>query len=370
MGQGALIFFIAQKRFFKRSIRAKYKQDKNMTVKKEKIESIALLESGVLKAGRNYLENKGFVEIVVPRLVRASGSCENVNTLFEVSVDQNFNWFNGKKCYLAQTGQLYLESLVPILDKVYCAGDSFRAEPKVDARHLAEFYMMEIEFAGNFDQLLAYIEGFIKAIVENLIMKKEEELTKLGLDEKRKKELARTPKVFQKITYDEAISLLQKIGEKINWGDDIATIQEKMLVEYFGNQPLFITRYPDPLWNHGKEIEIEKFFNMIPDPENPGRVLSADLILPYGGEAVGAAQRVHEAKTLVKRLENSRMFKMLKKRGGSIDDFSWYIRNLEENGSVPHAGCGFGMSRILKWLRASDDIRQCVTFPVNRESLI
>jgi asparaginyl-tRNA synthetase len=331
--------------------------------KQTKIESIALLESEILKTGRNYLENQGFIEIIVPRMVRASGSCENINTLFEVSVDQNFKWFNGKKCYLAQTGQLYLESLVPFLKKVYCAGDSFRAEPRVDTRHLAEFYMIEIEFEGSFDQLLCYIEGFIKAIVKNLLKKN-------LLSEKRKKELIKTPQIFPKITYDQAIELLQKIGEKIEWGDDIDSNREKLLIEYFDNQPLFITHYPDPLWNHGKEIEVEKFFNMIPDPENPGRVLSADLILPYGGEAVGAASRIYDVRTLKYRLENSRMFKILKEKGGSIDDFAWYIKNLEENGSVPHAGCGFGISRILKWLKASADIRQCVTFPVNRETLI
>lgn len=285
-------------------------------------------------------------------------------------MDQNFDWFDNKKCYLAQTGQLYLESLVPLLQKVYCAGDSFRAEPKVDARHLAEFYMMEIEFAGNFDELLAYIEGFINAMVKSLTGKKESELAKLDLNENRRKELAKTPKVFPKITYDEVIELLQKMSEKIKWGDDIASEQERKLVEYHGNQPLFITRYPDPLWDHGQLIEVEKFFNMIPNPENPGRVLSADLILPHGGEAVDAAQRIYEAETLKYRLQNSRMFKMLKNKGGSIDDFSWYIKNLEENGSVPHAGCGLGMSRILKWLRASDDIRQCMAFPVNRETLI
>lgn len=341
-----------------------------MSTKELTIESIALLESEALKAGRHFLENENFTEIVVPRMVRASGSCENINTLFEVSVDQSFDWFSSKKCYLAQTGQLYLESLVPSLGKVYCAGDSFRAEPKVDNRHLAEFFMMEIEFAGDFNALLKQIEGFVNAIVGNLVRKSEEELAKMGLTEERKKELSMVPASFPKITYDEAIKLLQGMSEKIKWGDDITSNQEKMLVEHFNNQPLFITRYPDPLWDHGQQIEVEKFFNMIPDKENPGRVLSADLILPYGGEAVGSAQRVHEADILKYRLTNSRMFKMLQAKGGSIADFAWYVENMEKYGSVPHAGCGFGMSRILKWLRASDDIRKCATFPVNRESLI
>ncbi len=230
--------------------------------------------------------------------------------------------------------------------------------------------MIEIEFTGDFNELLVHIEGFFNAVVKNLVNKDEKDLAKFDLNNAREKELMQMPKVFPKITYDEAIELLQKMDEKIEWGNDISGEQERKLVEYHNNQPLFITHYPDPLWDHGQPIEVEKFFNMIPDDENPGRVLSADLILPYGGEAVGAAQRVHQAKTLKYRLQNSRMFKMLKNKGGSIDDFSWYIKNLEENGSAPHAGCGFGMARILKWLKAHNDIRQCVFFPVNRESLI
>jgi aspartyl/asparaginyl-tRNA synthetase len=79
------------------------------------------------------------------------------------------------------------------------------------------------------------------------------------------------------------------------------------------------------------------------------------LILPFGGEAVGAAQRVHKFKELKWRLENSRMFKRLKNKGGGINDFSWYLKKVKK--SVPHAGCGFGIARILKFIRGKKDIR-------------
>jgi len=140
-------------------------------------------------------------------------------------------------------------------------------------------------------------------------------------------------------------------------------------VEKFGNQPLFITHYPNPLYDHGKEIEVEKFFNMIPDPKNPKYVLSADLILPIGGEAVGAAQRVHKFEELKWRLENSRMFKRLVKKGGSLDDFAWYLERVKEK-SVPHSGCGFGIARILKFIKGEEDIKKVVTFPSNQENII
>lgn len=325
-----------------------------------------LVVSEIMKAGRASLERRGYTEVVVPRIVRATGACENVNTLFEVGVDKNFNWF-GHQAYLAQTGQLYLETLVPELKKVYCAGPSFRAENEVDNRHLIEFYMMEIEFAGNFDDLLKEIEIYISDIAHHIARVGSEQQLDLGPE--RLQALAACPTIFPKIDYDEAINILKNKGEDIKWGDDINSKREAILVAHFGNHPLFITRYPDPMTNHGQEIEVEKFFNMLPDSEHPGRVLSSDLILPFAGEAVGSASRVHEALEMKQRLLHSKMFKRLEDMGGSIEDFSWYINRLE-TGSVPHAGCGFGMSRINQWIMGSTNICEAVTFPSNKATLI
>ena len=132
------------------------------------MEKKVTLISQILKAGRESLEKRGYTEMVVPRIVRATGACENVNTLFEVAVNKDFNFFNSQ-AYLAQTGQLYLEAYVPKLERVYCCGPSFRAEGSVDNRHLTEFMMMEIEFAGDFDNLLAEIEFFVKDIAESVV---------------------------------------------------------------------------------------------------------------------------------------------------------------------------------------------------------
>jgi len=324
------------------------------------------LISQILIAGRQSLEKRGYTEVIVPRIVRATGACENVNTLFEVAVDKNFKWFDCQ-AYLAQTGQLYLEALVPELEKVYCTGPSFRAEGAVDNRHLTEFLMMEIEFAGNFNQLLKEIETFVSDIAKAIV--KESKIKHLEISKESLDRLENCPEIFTKVTYDEAINTLQNLSEKIEWGDDISSAKEKLLLEYHGNQPLFITRYPDPMYDFGKEIEVEKFFNMLPDTENPGRVLSCDLILPFGGESVGSAARVHLADEMVARLKNSKMFKRLEKMGGNLEDFSWYIEQLKK-GSVPHAGCGFGMARIIQWVMGATDIKEAVTFPSNKAVII
>lgn len=331
---------------------------------------ITRLEFQILKSARNYLENNNYIEIAVPRMTKASGACENIDTLFEVSVDNNFTWFNrDSRTYLAQTGQLYLEAFVPFLKKVYCVGPSFRAEPKVDSRHLTEFQMIEIELSTDFEGLLEEIEGLLKEIIFDIQKLSYGDLLELGVDPKRMK-FIKCPVRFPRLTYDQAIENLQKLGITIDWGDDISRERERLLLQGVDNQPLFITHYPDPMWNHGKEIEVEKFFNMLPDPENPGRVLSCDLLLPFGGEAVGAAARVHKINVLVKRLENSRMFERLKTKGGSLKDFRWYIEQVKMNGAIPHAGCGFGLARIVQWIKGSNDIRECTTFPSNKEILI
>ena len=328
----------------------------------------ACLEGFVLKQAEKFFGDQGFTAMFPPKVVRASGACENVNTLFEVSVDKNHRWFD-RQAYLSQTGQLYLEAFVPSLEKVYSLGPSFRAEPKVDARHLTEFMMLEIEFAGDFIKLLEYIESLAYYLAQN-VSQHPEAKEKFGLSSEDIKRLASCPPKFKRFTYDEAIKKLQNLGEDIDWGDDISSHREKLLLATVDNQPFFITHYPDPMCDHGKEIEVEKFFNMLPDTKTPGRVLSADMILPFGGESVGAAARVHILDELIRRLKGSKMYARLEKMGGDLDDFSWYINQIKTNGAVPHAGCGFGMSRFLQWLSGQTDITKAVTFPANKECII
>lgn len=331
------------------------------------MESLTRLTHHALRAARGELEQRGYTEVIVPRIVRASGACENIDTLFEVTVEGDQHWFSGHRGYLAQTGQLYLEAYVPTLEKTYCVGSSFRAEPKVDGRHLTEFTLLEIEFAGGFDQLLREIEAVIRRIANEVVSFPVPKA--LGLNPWAMSHLQHLPERFPELTYDQAITTLQELGEQIAWGDDISSAREQLLVQHVGNLPLFITRFPDPMVDFGKPIEVEKFFNMLPDPEHPGRVLSCDLILPFAGESVGAAARVHQADVLVQRLTNSKMFKRLQEKGGGLDDFAWYIDRVKER-SVPHAGCGFGFARIVQWLKATSDIRECVPFVSNKAQLV
>lgn len=333
---------------------------------KEKISTIKL-EKQAVQSMRTFLEKEGFTEIFPPKLVRASGACENIDTLFEVSVDGNLHWFNPEKphrAYLSQTAQLYLEAITPYFKKVYSIGPSFRAEEGDDNRHLTEFTMLEIEFAGGFKKLLQYVEETIYSIIEDILNLPKSIKQGMGFKEKNIEKLKRIKLPFPRITYEKAIGILG-----LDFGSDISSKKERQLIERFGNQPIFITHFPNPLFDFGKEIEVEKFFNMMPDPSDKKSVLSADLILPIGGEAVGAAQRVHKLEELKWRLENSKMFERLTKKGGSLEDFKWYFQRLKEK-SIPHSGCGFGIGRILKFLKSEKNIKKAITFPLNQVNIV
>jgi len=310
------------------------------------LKALAKIESSLMNGARKYFEENDFIEINVPHLTMATGACENINTLFEV------DWF-GDKCYLSQTGQLYLEVLTPYLKKVWCVGPSFRAEPSVDERHLVEFPLIELEFEGRFDKLLYHIENLITSMISATTEEREKELKLLGVDVER---LYSVKPPFRKITYTEAVGTLKRnVEPSIEWGDDLKSSHEKYLVRYFGNKPLFITHYP-------KKI---KFFNMLEDENNPDVVKSADLIMPFSGEAVGAAEREYRYNKLAERLEQSTMMKMLKEKGKSIKDFEWYLDCYKENGS-PHSGCGIGFNRVTQSVLGFDDIRACTVYPLNR----
>ena len=309
--------------------------------------AVVKIEASLLKGARKYFEENDFIEVVVPHITKATGACENIATMFELD-------YFGKKAYLSQTGQLYLEVLTPFLEKVWCIGPSFRAEPLADERHLAEFTLIELEFAGNFEELLKHIEGTICSMINCALSEREHELLLLNVDIERLKRIKRP---FQRITYTEAVGFLA--GYCVQWGDDLKSHHEKMLVQMHGNQPLFVTHYPKPI----------KFFNMRENDENQAIVNSADLLLPASGEAVGAAEREYRYEKLYERLINSMMFKQLVAKGGSIEDFRWYLEFYKEPRPL-HSGCGIGLNRVTQFVLGTSDIRATTAFPLNKDSVL
>jgi asparaginyl-tRNA synthetase len=309
--------------------------------------AVAKVEAALVRGARQYFDRQGYTEVMVPHITKATGSCENIMTLFGIE-------YFKQPGYLVQTGQLYLESLIPKLGKVCCIGPSFRAEPKVDERHLTEFPLLEFELPGDFGVLLTEIEKTINAMVKTALHDASDALDYLGVD--RSKINVDTP--FKHVCYTTAIADLKEFGVK--WGDDLKNEHEKFLVEGYGNKPLFITHYP-------KQI---KFFNMRENDNEASMVNSADLILPYGGEAVGSAEREFRYEPLKQRLQESNMMKQLIELGGGMKDFEWYLNFVRDHSNQVHSGCGIGLNRVTQYVLQSNDIRACTVFPMNKDSLM
>jgi asparaginyl-tRNA synthetase len=309
--------------------------------------AVVSIEAELLKGARQYFDGHGFTEVVVPHITRITGACENIDTLFALD-------YFGEEGYLVQTGQLYLEALIPKLGNVYCVGPSFRAEPAVDERHLTEFTLVEFEFPGGFDELLIHIENTVHAMVQRAIHYRKAELEFLGVDMNKLKKV-KTP--FRRITYTEAIEQLKEKGVSVSWGDDLKSHHEAMIVA--DGVPTFITHYPEAI----------KFFNMRRNPENPLVVNSSDLILPHSGEAVGSAEREFDHELLRGKLLKSEMYRKLTARGKSISDFEWYFDLIKQN-PMQHAGCGIGLNRVTQFVLGTSDIRATTAYPMNLESLL
>lgn len=296
----------------------------------------------------NYAKANGFMYTEVPILTKITGACENVDTLYALD---HF----GKQGYLAQTGQLYLESKIPLHEKLWTMITSSRAENSADSRHLNQFQLFELEFRGDMEKLIYHIQGTVKSMLHSVLNYNDQELEEIGRTDEVKK-WASEP--FARITYSDAVDMIKNMpGYSFKWGDDLKAVHENMISKEIG-KPLFITHYP-------KEI---KFFNMKVNDVDKRVVNSTDLIMPYSGESVGAAERENNYDSLVERLENSQMYKILKQRGHSLTDFEDYLEMVKKN-PILHSGCGIGMSRISQAVLGVKDIRVATSYPLQSNVL-
>jgi asparaginyl-tRNA synthetase len=329
---------------------------------KNNLKDLIELNSTFADAAHAYYSGMGLTYVDVPQIVGITGACENVDTLFRVGNRLQIPLF------FSQTGQLSLEQALKHFPGVYTVIHSGRDEEEEDSRHLRQFRLTEEEFdwslaggKGEYDEeemyetLLAHIEGATKTIARVMAERHQATLKKYGVDSGRLLRSLENP--YLRITYDDAVELLQKNGFlELSWGEDLTAPHEARIVELLNGRafprPVFIMRYP-------KDI---KFFNMKVSERDPRVVLSADLIFPNAGEGVGAAVREPDCVKLKERLLGGRMFQLHTERGGTIDDFKWYLDLVGSGETRPHAGYGIGNEWLLQYILGQKDIRDCSTF--------
>ena len=287
----------------------------------------------VIDAVRDFLNGRGFVLADTP--IFTPSACEGTTTLFPVA------YFDDTTAFLTQSGQLYNEANAMALGRVYCFGPTFRAEKSKTRRHLTEFWMVEPEMAyADLDDAIELAEGLVASVVARVLDRRRRELQMLERDTARL-EAVQAP--FPRISYDDAIARLRAAGQLIEWGGDLGGTDETVLSNMF-DRPVAVHRYPAQV----------KAFYMKPDPERPELALGVDMLAPEGyGEIVGGGQRIDDYALLLQRIEEHKLPR---------EAFEWYL-DLRRYGSVPHAGFGMGIERVVAWLCGLEHIRETIPYP-------
>lgn len=314
------------------------------------------LRSNLLKAARRWFDENSFMEICVPHITGATGSCEWFPNAMPVTMyDERGEQAN---MFLRQTGQLYLEAFTVAHNRVYTIGPSFRQERKVTDRHLCEFTL--IEFEGRDFEL----DGLIDRI-ESLIKEMYSEAASLYPNTILQKYITDP---FHRIKYADAVDLLQKNGFAVKYGDDFGNSEEHALCRLLDSMPVFVTHYPsDPKPNEGGVI---KFFSM--KREN-GETFCCDLLLPMVGESVGGAVREGSAELCREQFNESYMYDHLVEAGVDPEQFSWYFEVLAQD-KGQSSGCGIGFDRVVQSVLATENenvsIKSAVEFPRSPDYLL
>jgi asparaginyl-tRNA synthetase len=306
---------------------------RHLWIRTERQQSILRIRHEIINGVRDFLNGRGFILADTPIFTPAA--CEGTTTLFPAQ------YFEDTTAYLTQSGQLYNEANAMALGRVYCFGPTFRAEKSKTRRHLTEFWMVEPEIAyADLGDVMNLAEDLVVAVIARVLDTRKRELRVLERDTAK---LEAVQKPFPRMTYDEAVGVLRAKGLTIEWGGDFGGPDETALSEG-SDRPVMVHRYPAAV----------KAFYMKPDPARPELALGVDVLAPEGyGEIIGGGERLADLDLLVQRIEEQKLPR---------EAFEWYL-DLRRYGTVPHAGFGMGIERVVAWICGLEHVRETIPFP-------
>lgn len=326
------------------------------------------LRSVLSFAIHKFFQEEGFSYIHTP--IISGSDAEGAGEMFDVTtldlnkdiikdkngqVDYSKDFF-GCRAGLAVSGQLEAETMIMGLNKVYTFGPTFRAENSNTTRHASEFWMIEPEMAfADLNDNMNLQEKMIKYLIAYILKELPEEMEFFNkfIDTTLLERLNKLLKAeFKRMTYTEAVDILEKSGEKFNypvkWGIDLQTEHERYLTEKIINGPIFLTDYP-------KEI---KAFYMRQNDDGK-TVAAVDLLVPGIGEIIGGSQREERLDILKQRMKDL---------GLNEEDYWWYV-DLRKYGSIKHSGFGLGFERAIMYFSGMANIRDVIPFPRTPKNL-
>ena len=325
------------------------------------ISAVTRVRNCLSQAIHRFLHERGYFWIHTP--IITGNDCEGAGELFRVStldllnipkdhqgkIDFDKDFF-GRETFLTVSGQLNIEAYCLAMSKVYTFGPTFRAENSNTSRHLAEFWMVEPELAfANLQDLCELSQAMLHYVCKAVLNECADDMhffnqfVEPGCLERLEHIVVSD---FEQMTYTDAITALQKADRSfeypVSWGFDLQSEHERYLAEELCKKPVIITDYPK---------DIKSFYMRLNDD---GRTVAAmDVLAPGIGEIIGGSQREERIDILDKRMDDCNINK---------DQYQWY-RDLRRYGTVPHAGFGLGLERLVSYVTGVNNVRDVIPFP-------
>jgi len=337
------------------------RENAHMRARTSTYSSIFRIRSRVSFAIHRFFVEKGFCYVHTPLLTTADGEgagesfkvtnfdLANVPKTKDGKVDFEKDFFS-EPSMLCVTGQLEGELLTMGMNKVYTFGPTFRAENSNTSRHLAEFWMVEPEVAfADLEDNMNLAQDMIRYVVSDILENCHDDIDvciqKNQIDTRQYLRMA-LENPFIRVSYTEAIDILKKCGKEFEnplfWGCDLKSEHERYLCEEHFKSPTIVYDYPE---------EQKAFYMYLNDDGKTVRAM--DVLMPGIGEVVGGSQREDREDILKKRM---------KLKGIDAEHMDWYV-SLRRFGSVPHAGFGLGLERLIMWITGMGNIRDVIPFP-------
>ena len=314
--------------------------------------AIARVRNSLLYHSHKFFQDRDFINIQTPIITASdtegAGELFRVTTLEDLRKDPKEDFFK-KKTFLTVSGQLNAEAFACGLCDVYVFSPTFRAENSHTSRHLAEFWMLEPEFAfADLKDDIVLAEDYIKYMVQVALEENEDDIAffdkfiENGLIDRLKHVFDSS---FEVITYSEAIKILEKSNQKfqyqVKWGADLQSEHERYLTETHFKKPVVVIDYPK---------EIKAFY--MKDNADGKTVAAMDVLVPKIGEIIGGSQREDSYDLLKKKIEMKKL---------DLDTYKWYL-DLRKYGTVSHAGFGVGFERLIQFITGIENIRDTIPF--------
>jgi len=294
--------------------------------------TIALLQFKVLKKVRDFLYERGFIELQSPIIAPTSDPGLRMGSMAEAS-------FYGEKAVFVSSAILYKFAGLLIADKIFYVAPNIRIEPldfKDFGRTLAEFRQIDLEIAhADRGEIMELSEVMLVRLFEAIKKDAKEELEYLGRD-------LRVPhRPFKVIRFDEAVEIAKEAGYGVEVSGELSR-EAETYISKIHKEPIWIIDYPE---------HVRGFYYKEKDD---GTLLDMDLIYPGGyGEAASGGQR---------ETDPTKVRGRMLKTGVDPRKYLWFFELLYEG--VPEcSGIGFGLERLTRYISGVDSIIDAVLFP-------